>query len=292
MQAGHFNDFLFVSLLRAATLAAVRSAGPMGLGDDEIGNKVQTALGFRPEATARRGEWMLDPEAKGVGQIKASKTLARVLAHRVWADQRRGWRFTNPNLEELGLFRAEYLSLDDLAMDAAAFADAPPDLRDAPPDIRKRALTILLDAMRHGLAVTTDALDPAMVDEIGSASRQALREPWSLGQQERQLTAAALMIEAPKREQAGVRGEPLIVRGGPRSALAEQLNLAEIWGLRLPAKDYVDLVQSLLSAAESYELVRSVTTTFDVVGWQVAANAIRFTAGTAAPTDATPTAIL
>ena len=49
----YFNDFLFVSLLRAATLAAVRSAGPVGLGDDEIGNKVQTALGFRPEITAR-----------------------------------------------------------------------------------------------------------------------------------------------------------------------------------------------------------------------------------------------
>ena len=49
----YFNDFLFVSLFRAATLAAVCSAGPIGLGDDEIGNKVQTALGFRPEITAR-----------------------------------------------------------------------------------------------------------------------------------------------------------------------------------------------------------------------------------------------
>ena len=34
LQAGHFNDFLFVSLLRSATLAAVRTAGPEGLGDD------------------------------------------------------------------------------------------------------------------------------------------------------------------------------------------------------------------------------------------------------------------
>jgi hypothetical protein len=48
---------------------------------------------------------MLDPEAKGPGLIDAERTLSRVIAHRAWADQRRGWRFTNPSLEELGLIR-------------------------------------------------------------------------------------------------------------------------------------------------------------------------------------------
>ena len=52
-----------------------------------------------------------------------------MLAYRVWVDQRRGWRFTNPNLEELGLVRAEYVSLDELAADDDAFASAPPELR-------------------------------------------------------------------------------------------------------------------------------------------------------------------
>ena len=46
LQAGHFNDFLFVALLRAATLAAVRAAGPDGLSEDEFGRRLQTALGF------------------------------------------------------------------------------------------------------------------------------------------------------------------------------------------------------------------------------------------------------
>ena len=46
LQAGHFNDFLFVSLLRAAMLAAVRIAGPEGLSEDEFGRRLQTALGF------------------------------------------------------------------------------------------------------------------------------------------------------------------------------------------------------------------------------------------------------
>ena len=103
LQAGHFNDFLFVSLFRAATLAAVRAAGPDGLGDDEFGRRVQSALGFTSVNKSRRPEWLSRPEIVGVGLIEAERALSRVLAHRVWADQRRGWRFTNPSLEELGL---------------------------------------------------------------------------------------------------------------------------------------------------------------------------------------------
>ena len=105
----------------AATLAALRKAGANGLGDDDIGARTQDALGFKPSLSARRIEWMLDPDTTGVGQITASKAIARVLRYRVWADQRRGWRYTNPNLEDLGLLRAEYLFLDELAADQGAF---------------------------------------------------------------------------------------------------------------------------------------------------------------------------
>ena len=138
LQAGHFNDFLFVSLLRAATLAAVRKEGAEGLAEEDFGRRVQQALGFTAANQGRRQEWMLDPEAKGPGLIDAERTLSRVIAHRVWADQRRGWRFTNPSLEELGLVRAHYVGLDELAADDAAFENGPAELRIATPDQRKR----------------------------------------------------------------------------------------------------------------------------------------------------------
>jgi Lhr-like helicase len=279
LQAGHFNDFLFVSLLRAATLAALRKAGAQGLGDDEIGNRTQEMLGFVPENRRRRAEWMLDPEAKGVALIDAATWVSRVLSHRVWADQRQGWRYTNPNLEQLGLLQVRYLSLHELAADQEAFETAPAELRLAPPEKRLSALTILLDTMRKGLAVTTESLARATVEEIGAASRQRLRDPWTLGQQERLRQAAALMVEPPRREDAGVRGESLIIRAGSRSALARRLNRAELWGRRLSAKDYEEVIEALLHAAETYGLVRSVPTVFDVNGWRLAANAVRFIAG-------------
>jgi hypothetical protein len=275
LQAGHFNDFLFVALLRGAILAAVRKVGPGGLSDDEFGRRVQAALGFTAANRDRRQEWMIDAESKGVAQVNAEQSLSRVLAHRVWADQRRGWRFTNPNLEELGLVSAEYVSLDDLAADDAAFINAPPELRLAKPETRRAALVELLTHLRHGLAVTADALDPATVESIANAARQNLRDPWAISAQEEPRVSSALIIDAPRRADVGLRGEALVVRGGPRSRLARQLAHPRIWGERLDSKTYLEIVAALLSAASEYQLVRRVATPFDVDGWRLAANAIR-----------------
>jgi hypothetical protein len=54
LQAGHFNDFLFVSLLRGAILRAVLDAGDVGLTEDEFGLRVVKALGFRHEVAPSR----------------------------------------------------------------------------------------------------------------------------------------------------------------------------------------------------------------------------------------------
>jgi hypothetical protein len=58
LQAGHFNDFLFVSLLRAATLAAVRKEGAGGLAEEDFGRRVQQALGF---TAGYEGDWRSPP---------------------------------------------------------------------------------------------------------------------------------------------------------------------------------------------------------------------------------------
>lgn len=275
LQAGHFNDFLFIALLRAATLAAIRKEGPDGLTDEDFGRRVQQALGFTSGNHALRKEWMLDPEVKGPGLLEAERTLSRVIAHRVWVDQRRGWRFTNPNLEEVGLVRAEYSGLEELAADEELYAGAPPELRLASAETRRRALFVLLEALRNGLAVTSDALDSGTVETVANGSRQRLREPWAISQQEDPRVAAALIVDPPKRAETGVRGEPLVIRGSSRSRLGRQLGSPDIWGHRLSTADYNSVLGALLKAAAKYEMVRSVGTVFDAQGWQLAANAVR-----------------
>src|SRR6266481_47312 len=123
--------------------------GRRGLPTRISGAGLQQALGFTAANQGRRQEWMLDPEAKGPGLIDAERTLSRVIAHRVWADQRRGWRFTNPSLEELGLVRAHYVGLDELAADHAAFENGPVELRVATSDQRRQALLIILETLQR-----------------------------------------------------------------------------------------------------------------------------------------------
>ena len=134
------------------------------------------------------------------------------------------------------------MSLDELVADQAEFVAAPRELRDTPPATRRKAYTILFDAMRTGLAVSTEVLDTSVIEEIGNASRQSLREPWTIGPQERKRTASALMIDAPRREEAGLQGEPLVLRAGSRSALAKKLNRTDLWGKRLAPDEYVSVL--------------------------------------------------
>ncbi|HXM69782.1 MAG TPA: DEAD/DEAH box helicase, partial [Thermoanaerobaculia bacterium] len=131
LQAGHFNDFLFVSLIRAGFLGALETAGASGLRSDQLGLAQQRALGFDGPDPELRGEWLLEPALKGFALQDAEATLRQILAYRVWFDQRRGWRYTNPNLEQLGLVEVRYRGLDELAADETAFANAPAVLRDA-----------------------------------------------------------------------------------------------------------------------------------------------------------------
>src|SRR5690606_27996743 len=65
LQSGHFNDFLFVSLIRAAFLGALDVAGDKGLRSDELGAAQQRALGFDRPTPELRSEWLLEPSLKG-----------------------------------------------------------------------------------------------------------------------------------------------------------------------------------------------------------------------------------
>jgi Lhr-like helicase len=279
LQSGNFNDFMFVTLLRAAILAAVRAAGPEGLGEDEFGRKVQVQLGFVAQHENRRAEWMLAHEMQGVHRLDAERALTKVLTYRIWADQRRGWRFTNPNLEELGLISAHYAALDELAADDSVFADSPVELRDLPPERRRQALHLVLESMRQGLAISTDALETGNLDIVARSSVQFLREPWTISERENRREASTLIVDAPRREDTNLRSEVLLIRGGPQSRLARALNKTAIWGSRLKADQYRRVVSGLLDAAERYGLVRSISTVFDTPGWQLTPGAVRLVSG-------------
>jgi ATP-dependent helicase YprA (DUF1998 family) len=284
LQAGHFNDFLFVSLIRAGFLGALESAGEVGLRSDQLGLAQQKALGFDRPDPELRAEWLLEPTLKGPAVQDAEATLRQVLAYRVWFDQRRGWRYTNPNLEQLGLVDVRYLWLDVLATDDAAFAGAPAVLRNASPQVRAAVYRALLDHLRKWMAVRCQILEPTSIEQMLQRSHSRLQVPWGFGADEKPRRAGWLMIVPPARKDVKLRDLDLIVRGGSRSALGKILRSSKLWGTSairdLKAKEIDALVATLLSAASLHGLVSEEVTPFgSSTGWRLNDGCVEFHLG-------------
>ncbi len=280
LQAGHFNDFLFVSLIRAGFLGALDAAGAKGLSSEELGSAQQKALGFDGAAPELRAEWLLEPTLRGLNLQEAEGTLRQVLSYRVWFDQRRGWRYTNPNLEQLELVDVDYKGIEELASDEELFKTAPAVLQRATPAVRVAVYRELLKHLRQWMAIRSHVLDQTIVDQMLARSHGRLRAPWGFGVDERPRRARWLFVQSPQ----GVkdRDEELIVRGGSRSALGRALKSSELWdgdrGAReLKPAEFDTLVEALLKAAATHGLVSEEATPFgSASGWRLSDACVRF----------------
>ena len=296
LQSGHFNDFLFVSLIRAAFLGALDAAGAKGLRADELGLAQQRALGFDRSTPELRAEWLQEPGLKGFNLQEAETTLRQVLSYRVWFDQRRGWRYTNPNLEQLKLVTVDYLGLDDLASDEPAFATAPDVLRLASPAERKAVYRQVFDHLRKWMAIRSQILEGTFVEQLLQKSHSRLRAPWGFGIDEKPRRARWLLISPPARKDTSLRDEDLIVRGGSRSSLGKILRSSKtpegdpLWAnpaavRDLKPKEFDTLIEALLRAACVHGLVSEETTPFgEQVGFRLNDACVLFKRGAALET--------
>ena len=251
LQAGHFNDFLFVSLLRGAILRAVLDAGDDGMTEDEFGLRVVKALGFTAANKDARIHWMLDPEAGTVVREDAQRSLAKVLAHRVWTDLRRGWRYTNPSLSVLKLIDVEFIGLDDIAEDTESLMAVLPELGDLDVEARKKLLKELLGAMLEGLAVSTEALELTVLDAVAQKSRNLLRAPWAMDQKETPRSRTTLFLQAPGKDRVGLREEQTIIRAGHNSRVGRLINRKSMLGTKLNKTDYLAVMTGLMDLLEA-----------------------------------------
>lgn len=284
LQAGHFNDFLFVSLVRAGFLSALRAAGNRGLRSHELGEAQQKALGFNSSEVEIRSEWLQEPTLKGFNLIEAENTLRQVLAYRIWFDQRRGWRYTNPSLEQLGLLRVEYQGIEDLAADEEEFSEAHPLLRQASPKVRANLYQELLDHLRRGMAIKTQELEASALQQLAGQSHSRLRSPWGLARNESPQGARWMMLSPRSNRKGSYRDQELVVSGSSRSALGKALRAGKLWdgaeGIQsLKQKDFDALIENLLQAARSHGLVSLENSPFDEPGWQLNGAAVVFKLG-------------
>lgn len=171
LQAGHFNDFAQVALLRSAVYKATAAAGSAGLRHAELNRSVFEAMQLPFE------EYADDPTLLGPARGESNDALSKVIEYFLYRDLQRGWRVAAPNLEECGLLCFEFNGLTGdnsaVANESAwttglnvphghgqtRFVETPPQLTQCMVETREEILRTLLDVLRRQLVVKVDALD-------------------------------------------------------------------------------------------------------------------------------------
>jgi ATP-dependent helicase YprA (DUF1998 family)/very-short-patch-repair endonuclease len=179
LQAGHFNDFVGVGVLRSALHRAAMAAAPQGgLTHEILTDRVMSALDLPLEQYAQ------DPDVRFLARQETDRALRDLLGYRLYRDLERGWRVTAPNLEQTGLLEIRYESLDELASAEDVWARLDPALSGAAPALRWEAARALLDHLRRSLAIQVDYLNDKWQEQLKLRSNQYLLAPWAIDEQE------------------------------------------------------------------------------------------------------------
>jgi superfamily II DNA/RNA helicase len=277
LQAGHFNDFIQILLLRGALLAAIRNEPATVLKDDVLTQRVQTHLHLDV------ADFSANPEARGPRARNAEAALRDVLGYRLYYDLQRGWRITNPNLEQLQLLQITYDSLDLCCQDAEAWHACPPLLAQAAPEQRLALAHELLDVMRRNLCIKTIYLDAHYQEQIRNRSFAMLKEPWALTEDEK-MFAAPVMVPRPKTQTQDA--DFYTVNVSYRSKFGRQMRRQTTWGdsnphysARFTEDHYNTVVDAMLGVLHIYGLIEASDLGRGLTGYRLDASVIEWHAG-------------
>lgn len=250
LQAGHFNDFVLVGLIRSAVYRAVARQQERfpdePLTDDELGRRVIECLNVSLADYAR------NPDVEYAAEQRVAKALRESVAYRVWADLRRGWRITMPNLEQTGQLKLAYASLNRLAVDEDKWASAGQPLAGADPETRQLIMQTLLDEMRRHICIESEYLTEERYEAIRRASQEWLRAPWTLTDEQGVYAATCYPGTRPK-------GLPGIGRDLYLSGLG-------LYGRWLRRPDRFPLHPHPVAVADADTIIGSLLTTMAKVG--------------------------
>lgn len=273
LQAGHFNDFIQVLTLRSALISALDRHPAGQLREAELGQVVDAALDLPAAAFLEGGATAKPPIIQ-----RARQTLQEVLAYRLYTDLRRGWRVTNPNLEDLKLLTIDYEYLVDCCADESAWRDKHPLLAQLPVDDRKLLIERLLKELRQGLAISSQLLDNSALDRLRIRAYDLLK-PWGFEEEEK-LRTTTTCIPRPYRGKG--RKDSRFLYLSDRSTFGRWLKARERWiaveplypPTGLKQADYERLVDELFSVLADWGLVERVDLDQKQTGYRLKGTAL------------------
>ncbi len=261
LQAGHFNDFVFLLILRSGLIGALRQNSNV-LQEDRLSEAVFDSLGFGQSDPGVLAEYLRDPGLLGLGLREAQKAVRFVLGYRLIRDLRKGWRYNNPNLDQLGLLRISYTGLDEFAASDSVFKTSDLLSRLSGPE-RAAFARLIFDELVKNLCIESRFLDGMEHERMRGAIYNYLTDRWSFGEDEKLLTTKYLILD--KRPDSKGRQRLDLVGGGPGSRLVRNLKYATFWKDSalsdrigdLSRQELVDLIRTFLKLAEMHGYVQS-----------------------------------
>lgn len=273
LQAGHFNDFIFLLTLRSGLIGALQNSGGK-LIEEELPDAVFKALGFDRTDENILVEYLRTPKLMGLARNEAQRTLRYIIGYRLLRDLRRGWRFNNPNLDQLGLLNIDYRGLNEFCSDESVFEKIYVASRLSSVH-REEVYRMIFDAMRRGLCLETRYLDPVEQDKARTSAFTYLNDRWAFAPDENLETAKYLILG--KRPEYKGKPRADLVTGGPRSRMLRDLKSMALWTESVFAgqvaswrdSEWSELVEFLLNAAVNYGYIQKHSIEQQLVGWRL-----------------------
>ena len=178
LQAGHFNDFVQTSFLRASLNGALQAR--QQLNHSELAAMVVRQMGLS------QNDYAQQPAEFGTGKKRNEESFEQLIEYRLYEDLRRGWRIVQPNLEQCGLLKIEYDDLENICSNHAIWQKYPHRvLLGATASEKYTALKTFLDYLRKQLAIDAELLQSEHLDKLKRNVAQALNDKWKFDYEER-----------------------------------------------------------------------------------------------------------
>lgn len=283
LQAGHFNDFVEVSLVRSSLYKAMTRFDE-GIHYDDLVQHVEKAMDLGIEFYAAAPEL-----SRGAALYETQKALRSVLKYYLYRDLQRGWRITSPNLEQCGLLNIDYISISDMVSHQESWIEPVknpatksertlhPALSAATPEQREFVIRVLLDHLRRSLAIKEAALSQEDQEKICEQSRQRLCDPWII-EDSRDMVKSA--VAWPRSKTNDDYQNDIFL--SPQSNFGLLLRRPNVLPGKITVDDTRTIIEDLLNVLIPWGLVESVRTPKNgttVAGYQVPSSVMLWKAG-------------
>jgi Lhr-like helicase len=267
LQAGHFNDFVHMSVLRSALYGALTREKELGF--DRIAREVFLSCGLEIRDIARNAD--LDPDSPAAQDVK--RAFIELTEYRLYEDLRRSWRVVQPNLEQVGLLKIAYRGLSELCSNEKhwKFDSSVDSLK---PAERKILVRTVLDHFRRKRAISARCLEETTQQQIRRRSEQYLNEFWGLDPQSDEIRPSNRFVILGQ-SQKPVDGFSL----GDRSALGRFLKRS----LELSTEQYADFANAFIALLVGQGFLTRLSPIEDHRFFELDASSLRWQLGDGSP---------